>query len=145
MVIKFNKLNQKAEIPKYETPQSSGMDIRACLESPMLIRPMERVLVPTGLAVELENGFEVQVRARSGLALKNGISLVNGIGTIDSDYRGEIGVILVNLGQEDFIINNGDRIAQLVIARYEKPDIIEESKLSKSTRQAGGFGSTGLN
>ena len=145
MVIKFNKINQQAEIPKYETPQSAGMDIRACLESPMLIRPMERVLVPTGLAVELENGFEVQVRARSGLALKNGISLVNGIGTIDSDYRGEIGVILVNLGQEDFIINNGDRIAQLVIARYEKPDIIEESKLSKSTRHAGGFGSTGLN
>jgi dUTP pyrophosphatase len=125
-------------------PQSAGMDIRACINKTILLKPLERALIPTGLAVEVENGYEVQVRARSGLALKNGICLANGIGTIDSDYRGEIGVILINLGQEDFVVNNGDRIAQLVVMKHETPIIIEDENLSDSKRQSGGFGSTGL-
>lgn len=131
-------------MPAYETPQSAGMDIRACINKTILLKPLERALIPTGLAVEVENGYEVQVRARSGLALKNGICLANGIGTIDSDYRGEIGVILINLGQEDFVVNNGDRIAQLVVMKHETPIIIEDENLSDSKRQSGGFGSTGL-
>lgn len=131
-------------MPAYETPQSAGMDIRACINKTILLKPLERALIPTGLAVEVKNGYEVQVRARSGLALKNGICLANGIGTIDSDYRGEIGVILINLGQEDFVVNNGDRIAQLVVMKHETPIIIEDDNLSDSERQSGGFGSTGL-
>lgn len=131
-------------MPAYETSQSAGMDIRACINKTILLKPLERALIPTGLAVEVENGYEVQVRARSGLALKNGICLANGIGTIDSDYRGEIGVILINLGQEDFVVNNGDRIAQLVVMKHETPIIIEDENLSDSKRQSGGFGSTGL-
>ncbi len=131
-------------MPAYETPHSAGMDIRACINKTILLKPLERALIPTGLAVEVENGYEVQVRARSGLALKNGICLANGIGTIDSDYRGEIGVILINLGQEDFVVNNGDRIAQLVVMKHETPIIIEDENLSDSKRQSGGFGSTGL-
>ena len=144
MNIIFKKLKNTAIIPKYETSHSAGMDIRACLEIPIDLAPMQRVLVPTGLAVEVESGYEIQVRARSGLALKNGISLVNGIGTIDSDYRGEIGVILINLGEENFVINNGDRIAQLVISKYEIGKVIEQDNLSKTDRQQGGFGSTGI-
>ncbi len=131
-------------MPAYETSQSAGMDIRACINKTILLKPLERALIPTGLAVEVQNGYEVQVRARSGLALKNGICLANGIGTIDSDYRGEIGVILINLGQEDFVVNNGDRIAQLVVMKHETPIIIEDENLSDSKRQSGGFGSTGL-
>ena len=131
-------------MPAYETPHSAGMDIRACINKTILLKPLERALIPTGLAVEVKNGYEVQVRARSGLALKNGICLANGIGTIDSDYRGEIGVILINLGQEDFVVNNGDRIAQLVVMKHETPIIIEDENLSDSKRQSGGFGSTGL-
>lgn len=144
MNIIFKKLKNTAIIPKYETSHSAGMDIRACLDGPIDLAPMQRVLVPTGLAVEVESGYEIQVRARSGLALKNGISLVNGIGTIDSDYRGEIGVILINLGEENFVINNGDRIAQLVISKYEIGKVIEQDNLSKTDRQQGGFGSTGI-
>jgi dUTP pyrophosphatase len=144
MKIKFKKINKLANMPAYETPQSAGMDIRACINKTVLLKPLERALIPTGLAVEVKNGYEVQVRARSGLALKNGICLANGIGTIDSDYRGEIGVILINLGQEDFVVNNGDRIAQLVVMKHETPIIIEDENLSDSERQSGGFGSTGL-
>ena len=144
MNIIFKKLKNTAIIPKYETSHSAGMDIRACLDGPIDLAPMQRVLVPTGLAVEVESGYEIQVRARSGLALKNGISLVNGIGKIDSDYRGEIGVILINLGEENFVINNGDRIAQLVISKYEIGKVIEQDNLSKTDRQQGGFGSTGI-
>jgi dUTP pyrophosphatase len=144
MKIKFKKINKLANMPAYETSQSAGMDIRACINKTILLKPLERALIPTGLAVEVENGYEVQVRARSGLALKNGICLANGIGTIDSDYRGEIGVILINLGQEDFVVNNGDRIAQLVVMKHETPIIIEDENLSDSKRQSGGFGSTGL-
>ncbi len=144
MIIKFNKLKSSAKIPGYQTEHSAGMDVSACLEQPIVIKPFNRSIVPTGLALEVPEGFEVQVRARSGLAAKSGISLVNGIGTIDADYRGDIGVILVNLGDKDFVINNGDRIAQLVVAKYEKVEIQESKDLSNTKRGSGGFGSTGL-
>ena len=109
----------KNELPKYQTKGSSGMDLRANLEEPLILKSLDRALVPTGIFVEIPEGFEGQVRARSGLALKKGLSLPNGIGTIDSDYRGELKVIVINLGREDIIINDGDRIAQLVIMKYE--------------------------
>ena len=118
MKIKFiNESNNK--LPSYSTPGASGMDLRANLEEPIILSPMEIKLIPTGIKAEVPLGYEIQVRARSGLALKYGISLVNGVGTIDSDYRGEIGVILINLGKKSFTINHGDRIAQLVVAKYE--------------------------
>jgi dUTP pyrophosphatase len=144
MIVKFNKVKPGATLPSYQTDQSAGMDVSAFLEEPIIIKPLQRSIVPTGLAVEVPEGFEVQVRARSGLSAKYGISLVNGIGTIDADYRGEIGVILVNLGEKDFVINNGDRVAQLVVAKYEKVEIIESNILSETQRGSGGFGSTGI-
>lgn len=138
----LNKSNN--ELPNYKTKGSSGMDIRAYLDEPMVIKPMEIKLVPTGIYTEIPKGYEIQVRARSGLALKHGISLVNGIGTIDSDYRGEIGIIIINLGKEDFTINNGDRIAQLVVNKYEKAEIEEVEVISDTERSEGGFGSSGI-
>lgn len=138
----LNKSNN--ELPNYKTKGSSGMDIRAYLDEPMVIKPMEIKLVPTGIYTEIPEGYEIQVRARSGLALKHGISLVNGIGTIDSDYRGEIGIIIINLGKEDFTINNGDRIAQLVVNKYEKAEIEEVEVISDTERSEGGFGSSGI-
>lgn len=108
------------ELPQYETPQSAGLDIRANVDSPVVLKPLERKLVPTGLYVELPVGYEAQIRPRSGLALKHGISLLNTPGTIDADYRGEIGVIMVNLSNEEFTVNDGDRIAQMVVARHEQ-------------------------
>lgn len=134
----------KNNLPSYETSGSSGMDIRANLEEKMIVKPMERALVPTGLFTEIPEGYEIQIRARSGLALKHGISLVNGIGTIDSDYRGEIGVIIINLGNEDFEINNGDRIAQMVVIKYEQVNLVEVEDLSETKRNSGGFGSSGV-
>lgn len=131
-------------LPKYETEGSAGMDIRANLDRPIQIKPQERALVPTGLFLEIPKGYEVQIRARSGLAVKYGIGLVNGIGTIDSDYRGEIKVALINWGNETFVINDGDRIAQMVAARYEKADLIEADELSETERGSGGFGHTGI-
>lgn len=144
MKIKFKKLNKKATLPEYATEQSAGMDVRACLDQPLTLRPLQRQLIPTGLAAEIPKGYELQVRARSGLALRYGISLVNGIGTIDSDYRGEIAIILINLGDNTFTINHGERIAQLVIAAYEKVEIVETNKLSSAIRGDKGFGSTGI-
>lgn len=138
----INKSNN--ELPNYKTEGSSGMDIRAFLEEPMVVKPMEIKLVTTGIYTEIPQGYEIQVRARSGLALKHGISLVNGIGTIDSDYRGEIGIIIINLGKEDFVINNGDRIAQLVVMKYERIDVEEVEVLSDTDRSEGGFGSSGI-
>ena len=120
------------------------MDIRAYLDGPLVMHPMERMLVPTGLFIELPPGYEAQTRARSGLAVKYGIGLVNGIGTIDSDYRGELKVPLINWGSEDFVINNGDRIAQMVIAKYEKVEIELTDSLEETERGAGGFGNTGI-
>lgn len=131
-------------IPEYKTAGSAGFDISAYLEEPVVLRPGERKLVPTGLFIELPAGYEAQVRGRSGLALKKGIGLVNGIGTIDSDYRGEIGVILINWGSEDFIINNGDRIAQVVINRYEQVCFNIVDELGDTERGGGGFGHTGV-
>lgn len=130
-------------LPSYETSSSAGMDIRANLDEPVLLKPLQRVLVPTGLFIELPVGFEAQIRPRSGLAIKRGITLLNSPGTIDADYRGEIKIILANISAEDFIINDGERIAQMVIAKHEKADWIEVQELQETERGAGGFGSTG--
>ncbi len=131
-------------IPTYATEQSSGVDLRAYLDESIRLEPMQRILVSTGTFVEIPKGYEGQVRARSGLAIKNGITLINGIGTIDSDYRGELLVPLVNLGSETFIINNGDRIAQLVIIKYEQVEFEVVDKMSNSKRGVQGFGHTGV-
>jgi dUTP pyrophosphatase len=130
--------------PKYETMGASGMDIRADIEKSIIIEPLGRVLIKTGLYLEMENGLECQVRPRSGLALKKGLSVLNSPGTIDSDYRGEIGVILVNLSNQEVTIEDGERIAQLVFCRVEQVSLIEVAVLNDSERGIGGFGSTGL-
>lgn len=135
--------SDKGTLPKYETEGAAGMDISANLDKDIVLMPGERKLIPTGLYVEIPNGYEIQIRARSGLAIKFGITLVNGIGTIDSDYRGEIKVPIINLGHEDFIIKDKDRIAQMVVARYEKINWVEVSKLEETKRSQGGFGHTG--
>ena len=130
--------------PAYETAGSAGMDIRAWLEEPVILQPGERALIPTGLYMEFDAGYEVQLRARSGLAVKHGIGLVNGVGTIDSDYRGEIKVALINLGQEAFAVNNGERIAQMVISPVVQAEIEPSEMLTETERGSGGFGSTGV-
>lgn len=130
-------------MPAYETIASAGMDLRANLSSPVILKPLERKLIPTGLFIELPAGFEAQVRPRSGLAFKKGITVLNSPGTIDADYRGEVGVILVNLSNEDFEIQNGERVAQMVIARHERAEWEVTEELSSTERGAGGFGSTG--
>ncbi|PKA82887.1 dUTP pyrophosphatase [Ulvibacter sp. MAR_2010_11] len=130
-------------LPSYETIYSAGMDLRANVPEPSTLQPLERAIVKTGLFIELPIGFEAQVRPRSGLAAKKGITVLNAPGTIDSDYRGEIGVILVNLSNEPFTIENGERIAQLVIAKHERAVWEEVNELAETTRGAGGFGSTG--
>ena len=134
----------KHDLPEYATNQSAGVDLRANLDNPIKISPLERILVKTGLFIELPKGYEAQVRPRSGLAYKKGITVLNSPGTIDSDYRGEIGVILVNLSNETFLIENGERIAQMVIARHEKVNFQEVDELVETTRGSGGFGSTGI-
>ncbi|MFD0750565.1 dUTP diphosphatase [Mucilaginibacter calamicampi] len=133
----------KNSLPAYETLHAAGMDLRANLETSVLLKPLERKLVPTGLFIELPEGFEAQIRPRSGLAYKHGISIVNAPGTIDADYRGEIGVLLVNLSDQDFEINPGERIAQMVVAKHERVDWQEVETLAETTRGAGGFGHTG--
>ena len=130
--------------PQSATAGSAGMDVCAYLREPVIIEPWHRCLVPTGLFMEIEPGYEVQLRARSGLAIKNGIGLVNGIGTIDSDYRGEVKVALINMSDEPFTVNDGDRIAQMVVSRLENVEIIQADTLSETERGAGGFGHTGL-
>ena len=132
------------DLPNYETISSAGMDIRANISQSIILKPLERVIVKTGLFIELPIGYEAQVRPRSGLAAKNGITVLNAPGTIDADYRGEIGVILVNLSNENFTIENGERIAQLVIAKHERAEWIPVEELSETTRGEGGFGSTGV-
>ncbi|MGN1172373.1 MAG: dUTP diphosphatase [Muribaculaceae bacterium] len=131
-------------VPQYSTADSAGMDVRANLSHPIVLDPLERVLVPTGLFIELPSGFECQLRPRSGLALKHGISLVNTPGTIDADYRGEIGVILINLSNKPFTINDGERICQMVVTRYSHVSWEETSDISDTQRGAGGFGHTGV-
>ncbi len=131
-------------LPNYETIASAGMDLRANLEEPITLKSLERTIVKTGLFIELPIGYEAQVRPRSGLAAKKGITVLNSPGTIDADYRGEIGVILVNLSKDDFIIENGERIAQLILAKHERAEWLEVTELSETSRGAGGFGSTGV-
>ena len=131
-------------LPNYETLASAGMDLRANLSESRVLKPLERSVVGTGLFIELPVGIEAQVRPRSGLAAKKGITVLNAPGTIDADYRGEIGVILVNLSNEDFIVENGERIAQLVIAKHERAEWIAVNELSETSRGEGGFGSTGI-
>lgn len=134
----------KHPLPAYATGQSAGMDIRANIDAPMVVAPMQRCLVPTGLYIALPQGFEAQIRPRSGLALKKGITVLNSPGTIDADYRGEICIILINLSSEDFIIEDGERIAQMVIARHEQAAWQEVEVLDETARGAGGFGHTGV-
>ncbi|NCD70449.1 dUTP diphosphatase [Mucilaginibacter agri] len=135
----------KNQLPGYETIHSAGMDLRADLEATVVLQPMERKLIPTGLYIELPESFEAQIRPRSGLAYKHGISIVNSPGTIDADYRGEIKVLLVNLSTEAFEINTGDRIAQMIVARHEKVSWEEAEILNDTARGAGGYGHTGKN
>ena len=143
--MKINIINKSQHaLPSYETLASAGMDLRANLNQPIVIEPMERALIPTGLFMELPIGYEAQVRPRSGLALKKGITCLNSPGTIDADYRGEVGVILANLSKETFVVENGERIAQMVIAKHERAEWLEVEILSETVRGAGGFGSTGV-
>ena len=144
MVLKLvNKSNN--DLPRYETELSAGMDVRSFIQSPIILKPFERKLVNTGLYAQLEKGYEIQVRPRSGLALKKGITVLNSPGTIDADYRGEIGVILINLSNDDFVINSGDRIAQLVVSKHEQPNLEQTDSLDSTLRGEKGFGSTGIN
>ncbi len=131
-------------LPQYATPQSAGMDLRANLEEPITLKPLERRLIPTGLHIALPAGYEAQVRPRSGLALKKGITVLNSPGTIDADYRGEIGVLLINLSQDDFVVNDGERVAQMIIARHEQGEFVEEEVLDETERGEGGYGHTGV-
>ena len=130
-------------MPQYATPQSAGMDLRANIDEPIVLKPLQRVLVPTGLFMALPAGYEAQVRPRSGLALKHGITVLNTPGTIDADYRGEIKVLLVNFSDGEFVVNDGERIAQMVIAKHENADFIEVEELDETERGAGGYGHTG--
>ncbi len=132
------------ELPNYATEKSAGMDLVAAIDEEIIIEPGQRALIKTGLAIALPDGYEAQVRPRSGLALKNGVTVLNSPGTIDADYRGEIGVILVNFGKDDFIVARGMRIAQMIIAQYTRASFEEVAELSETARGAGGFGSTGV-
>lgn len=144
MNIEITRVNEKAILPEYQTVGAAGMDIHACIDSPITLQPLERRMIPTGFAIAVPLGYEAQIRARSGLSIKHGITMVNGIGTVDSDYRGEVGVLLVNLSQEPFEITPNMRIAQMVIAAYEQAKWIEVEALAETTRGKGGFGSTGI-
>lgn len=145
MNMKIKIINKsRHDLPHYETIASAGMDLRASLSESRILKPLERSVVGTGIFIELPVGIEAQVRPRSGLAAKKGITVLNAPGTVDADYRGEIGVILVNLSNEEFTINNGERIAQLVIAKHERADWVEVESLSETDRGEGGFGSTGV-
>ena len=142
--MKVNVINRsKHDLPRYETTLSAGMDVRANLDEPIILKPLARALVPTGLFVELPAGYEMQVRPRSGLAAKYGLTVLNAPGTVDADYRGEVKVILANLSADEFVINDGERIAQLVVAQHSQVEWEEAEELSDTSRGAGGFGSTG--
>lgn len=137
-----NKGNQP--LPKYQTSQSAGMDLRANIDAPVLIKPLDRKLIPTGLHISLPEGYEAQIRPRSGLAIKNGITIMNTPGTIDPDYRGDVGVILVNLSHEDFVVQPGERIAQMVINKFEQAEFEVVEELDETERGEGGYGHTGI-
>ena len=144
-MVKIKIVNKGQQpLPTYATAQSAGMDLRANIDAPITLRPMERQLIPTGFHIALPEGFEAQVRPRSGLALKHGITVLNTPGTIDADYRGELKVLLVNFSNTDFVINAGERVAQMVIARYEKVDFEQVTELDDTERGAGGYGHTGV-
>jgi len=144
-MLKISVVNKGHQpLPQYATAQSAGMDLRANLDESVTLRPLERRLISTGLYISLPKGYEAQIRPRSGLALKRGITVLNSPGTIDADYRGEIGVLLINLSQEDFVINDGERIAQMVIARHEQAQFIEVEVLDETERGEGGYGHTGV-
>lgn len=144
MILKVINKSTNA-MPEYATSLSAGMDLRAFIQEPIILKPMERKLIPTGLYIELEPGYEAQIRPRSGLALKNGITVLNSPGTIDADYRGELKILLINLSKEDFTINSGERIAQMVIAKHCQSEIVAVKELSSTERGEGGFGHTGKN
>ena len=144
-MIKVKVVNRgHQQLPAYATPQSAGMDLRANLDEPVTLHQLERRLIPTGLHIALPEGYEAQVRPRSGLALKHGLTVLNTPGTIDADYRGEIGVVLINLSQQDFVVNDGERIAQMVIAQHEQADFVMVEKLDQTERGEGGYGHTGV-
>ena len=143
--VKVKIINASANpLPEYETPASAGMDLRASLSEPVTLQPLERALIPTGLKIELPVGFECQIRPRSGLSLKKGITVLNSPGTVDADYRGEIGIILINLSNEAYTVNNGDRIAQMVVAPHARVNWEATQELSSTERGEGGFGHTGI-
>lgn len=145
MLIKFKKLDERAIIPEYKTPGSAGFDLQVLINSEKeILKKGEIKLFKTGLAMALPNGYEAQVRSRSGISLKNGIIVLNAPGTVDSDYRGEVGIIVMNCGSEDFVVENGMRLAQMIIAKYEKADIEVVDNLDETERNSGGFGSTGV-
>lgn len=144
-MIEIKVINKGSQpLPAYATEQSAGMDLRANLKEPVTLKPMERKLIPTGLYIALPEGYEAQVRPRSGLALKKGVTVLNSPGTIDADYRGEVGVLLINLSQEDFIVENGERIAQMVVARHEHVEFKLTEELDQTARGAGGYGHSGM-
>jgi len=141
--VKIVKLRENAIIPVYQTEQSAGMDLYACIEEPKILQPLERAVIPTGLSIEIPAGYESQIRARSGMTLKHGIAMANGVGTIDADYRGEYGALVINLSDTPFVIEPDMRIAQLIIAKYETVNWQEVDSLSETQRGTGGYGSTG--
>ncbi|MEJ8751216.1 dUTP diphosphatase [Lagierella sp. ICN-221743] len=142
MIVKvINKSNNP--LPKYATEGSAGLDVHAFLKEPVIIKPLERKIIPTGLFLEIPNGYEIQVRARSGMSIKHGITLINGVGTIDSDYRGELGIPVVNLSNDEYEIKSGDKVAQIILAKYEHLEFKLEESLEETDRSDGGFGHTG--
>ena len=143
MKVSIKRLHEQAEYPVYQTAHAAGMDVVACIDTPIKLEPHERVIVPTGFAIALPPGFEAQIRARSGMAAKFGIMPANGVGTIDADYRGEVGVILLNTSNEAFVVEPGMRIAQMVVTKYKTVEWDEVTELDETTRGAGGYGSTG--
>ncbi len=143
MRLSIVKLRDEAILPVYQTAGAAGADLHACLDEAVVLRPLERKVIPTGLAMSIPEGFEVQIRARSGMSIKHGITMVNGIGTIDADYRGELGILLINVSQEDFVIEPGMRVAQMVLARYEKVEWDQVNELDTTERGTGGYGSSG--
>ena len=143
MILKIERLKNNRTLPEYKTQGAAGMDLCAAIDEPIILKPMERKLIPTGLKIELEHGYEAQIRPRSGLSIKHGITLINCIGTIDEDYRGEVCVPIVNLSQEEYTIQPDERIAQMVIAKYEQAKIEVVTELTQTQRGADGFGSTG--
>ena len=144
-MIKINVVNRgHQQLPVYATPQSAGMDLRANIEEPIIIKPQERKLIGTGLHIALPEGYEAQIRPRSGLALKHGLTVLNSPGTVDADYRGEVMVLLVNLSDKDFVVSDGERIAQMVIAKHEQGEFVEVAELDETERGEGGYGHTGV-